>query len=287
MRDGERLSFSPYLKKNSSREEWAAWVRANHPIRSIAVYPNGCVEVLRKGTPKPEGMTGTRERITKMSDKSLRRLMFVANRSTCEFGSMLTLTYPGLFPINGSTVKGDLNAILQKLRNWGFKFLWFLEFQKRGAPHIHILVETSYISPRMRATFALSWTMRIAKSGWFSLGTQDKDFNAELLKIVKVNLHPGAWEVIRNENGARNYVMKYAAKMSQKEVPKAYQDVGRFWGVSTKALPTGEDPIEITETQLRKWLEQRGHPAFEWHLIPRFLWGADEIEGQADHGIPF
>ena len=267
------LSFTTNLNKNSTKQEFAAWVNVNYPVVTVALYKNGCVEVFRKANSKGTKKPVARKRITKMTDKSLRRLMFAANRHTCNFGSMLTLTYPRVFPDNGKIVKEDLKAILQKLRRWGFRYLWFLEFQKRGAPHIHILIETNYISPRMRAAFAIAWVARIAKSAWFTLSVNDEDHPKELIKILKVNLHPKAWELIRNENGARNYVMKYASKMSQKKVPEAYDDVGRFWGISNSAMPDAEDYIEITESILRKWLKLAGHPAGEWDLIPRFLWG--------------
>jgi len=270
------LSFSPYLKKNSTDGEYKTWIRANYPIKKIVLYPNGCVEVLRRSKIKKQPTEIRRSKITKMSEKSLRRLMFAANRSTCEFGSMLTLTYPRIFPTTGTIVKRDLNAVLQKLRQWDLMYLWFLEFQKRGAPHVHILIDTNYISPRMRASFAMTWTGRIARASWFNTRVREDDFHSEVMKVLSVNLHPKAWELIRSENGARNYVMKYAAKMAQKRVPEDYQDVGRFWGVSRKALPPADDYVEITEKHLIEWLEQQGHPAYAWDTIPRFLWGLEE-----------
>lgn len=271
-----RLSCSPYLKKPGASEEVAGWIKANYPVCKMVIYAGGCVEVLRKGH-KSGPNEGRKERpIIKMSDKAIRRLMFAANRCTVDFGAMMTLTYPKIFPQNGEIVKRDLNAILQKMRAWGFKYLWFLEFQKRGAPHVHILVDSNYISPRMRASFALSWSMRIAKSAWFQTQVKDEDFHREVMKVVSVNLHEEAWQLIRDENGARNYVMKYASKLSQKKVPEHYENVGRFWGISRDALPAAVEYVEVTERQVREWLEQVGHPAKDWHLIPRFLWGAEK-----------
>ncbi|GAH86880.1 unnamed protein product, partial [marine sediment metagenome] len=56
---------------------------------------------------------------------------------------MVTLTYPAVFPKNGKVVKKHLNVMLKwlKYRLPAKNYLWFFEWQRRGAPHVHILLE--------------------------------------------------------------------------------------------------------------------------------------------------
>jgi len=46
-----------------------------------------------------------------------------------------------------------------------------------------------------------------------------------------------AWEVIEKPDGAARYVAKESYKTFQKQVPKAFQNVGRFWGTSRQVTP--------------------------------------------------
>ncbi len=96
------------------------------------------------------------------SKKSLLRLMFLMQATRLEFASMLTLTYPRFYPLDGLIVKRDVAAIAQTLRRADIEYLWFLEFQKRGAPHVHVLTDQRVITPRMRIDYGLYWTARIA-----------------------------------------------------------------------------------------------------------------------------
>ena len=84
-----------------------------------------------------------------------------------EFRSMLTLTYPQHYPMDGSIVKTDVGAVVQKIRRREWEYLWFLEFQKRGAPHLHVLLSVGEVTPAMRVDFGLYWTTRIALGEWY------------------------------------------------------------------------------------------------------------------------
>src|SRR5512146_128055 len=108
------------------------------PVVGVAVYRCDVV-VLRKGDRK-SGHKSTRGVITMLSDDSLKRLAFVANNANVDFRSMITLTYPNEFPVSGKVCKQHLDAMLKALKRKcgdGLQYLWFLEFQKRGAPHFH------------------------------------------------------------------------------------------------------------------------------------------------------
>ena len=157
---------------------------------------------------------------------------------------MITLTYPKEYPSDGKTVKTHLNSFLTQFRRdcAGFSYLWFLEFQKRGAPHFHILVD--FPMPRKReAVKAIRF--RVASLWYRVVGSGDAKHLAAGTRT----------ERIRSENGARNYCVKYAFKMQQKIVPKDYQNVGRLWGASRDVIPVCRGEVQCTEDDIRSVLE--------------------------------
>ena len=152
---------------------------------------------------------GIRSDVTLFSKASKRRLLSTA-RNFPGLEIMLTLTYPSDFPMDGRLVKNHWRRFRQWLiRNGAETGLWVLEFQKRGAPHFHVFMR----EPLDRHIVSDAW-YRIVASGdpkHLSAGTRIEEF--------------------RNPPALGSYVMKYAAKMEQKDVPAGYESVGRFWGV--------------------------------------------------------
>lgn len=163
-----------------------------------------------------------RDRISFLSDKSLRRLAFIAQNTDVEMTHMITLTYPKEYPMNGREVKESLNRLLSFMRARAKKngttigYIWFLEFQRRGAPHVHIICDGLY------------WSNSELSYRWYkAVGSGDK-----------AHLRAGTrQERIRERDGAAKYVTKYALKTEQKKVPDGFVDVGRFWGASRNACP--------------------------------------------------
>jgi hypothetical protein len=155
------------------------------------------------------------------------------------FTSMLTLTYPRVFPNNGKDVKRNLNQFLVELRQKipGVSVLWFLEFQRRGAPHIHILIRGARVWRPMQLWVSKTW-YRIC-------GTGDLRHLAAGTRLERV----------RTPNGARNYCVKYAHKMQQKVVPRDYRNVGRFWGHSRDVKPVMRCETQCTNDDLVGALE--------------------------------
>lgn len=86
-----------------------------------------------------------RSRIKDFSSKSRHRLfkkVAKLNRETTAAPLFLTLTYPNHFPTDADTYKSHLDAFAKRFaRKYpdGF-FFWKLEFQRRGAPHYHLMV---------------------------------------------------------------------------------------------------------------------------------------------------
>jgi len=151
---------------------------------------------------------GKRKAITKFSRASARRLFFTA-RNLPNLEIMLTLTYPREFPMDGRAVKDHWRRFRQwMVRNNATSGLWVLEFQERGAPHFHVFLT----EPLDRHAVSAAW-FRIVGSG-------DPKHLAAGTRI----------ETFRYPPALGGYVMKYAAKLQQKEVPPEYEAVGRFWG---------------------------------------------------------
>lgn len=217
-------------------------------VTGIEIYKQDVV-VRRYGTPARKDPP-PRGEITQWSKKSRQRLAFVATNTDVKFRTMITLTYPQEFPSDGQTVKRHLDSFLKWLRRetGGMDYLWFLEFQKRGAPHFHILYSAQW-DRRRREEKALRFRVSCA---WYRIvGSGD-------IKHLWAGCRT---ERIRKENGARNYAVKYASKMQQKTVPEGYRNVGRLWGASRAVIPTCRQAVQCTEDDVRSILE-------EWDYAP-------------------
>jgi len=155
-----------------------------------------------------------RAKIINFSKRSLKRLKHLIRNSANIWKSIITLTYPSNFSLDGRLVKSHLNAFLQYLRRRNIKYLWVLEFQQRGAAHFHILL-SSYI--------------------------HKNDLSKEWYNIVNSNdenhLKAGTQiQSIKSEKHLFSYLYSYLNKLHQKVVPVNFASVGRFWGASRNLL---------------------------------------------------
>jgi hypothetical protein len=181
------------------------------PCVTIAAYKTDVRVSRTLLNPRSRHGVTKRGRITAMSSKSLRNLVFSVRNIPVQLRHMITLTYPAAFPATGREVKHHWDVFLKCLRR---KYpdvagVWFLEFQARGAPHLHLLLNKSV----NRLWLSRVW-YRVVDSGDVS----------HMLAGTRA-------EQLREVHAAMAYVSKYAAKMDQKEVPEGFTDVGRFWGV--------------------------------------------------------
>ena len=210
------------------------------PVVGVQLYRQDAV-VVRRGVSR-DGVFPIRGDVSVFSWRSRKRLAFVASNTDIMFTSMLTLTYPRQFPNDGKDVKRDLNTFRKALRRKvpGVSMLWFLEFQRRGAPHIHIMLRGARVYKAMQHWVSETW-YRIVDSG-------DPRHLAAGTRLERV----------RNPNGARNYAVKYAYKMRQKRVPPNYRNVGRFWGHSRNVRPVLRSEMQCTNDDLVGALESTG-----------------------------
>jgi hypothetical protein len=150
---------------------------------------------------------GLRGKITKLTRAARNRLLLQA-RNVDGIKGELTLTYPSKFPTDGPMVKRHLFAMLDVLTRRNISGMWFLEFQKRGAPHFWLFL-TGIIDKDL-----------VSKAWYRIVGSGDERHLRAGTRIGK----------IRKPYALAAYAAKYAAKWEQKIVPAGYRDVGRFWG---------------------------------------------------------
>lgn len=167
------------------------------------------------------------------SQRSRDRLAFVASNSGIAWKALITLTYPANFPTRGKMVKKHLNTFLVALRratapSEALCYLWFLEFQKRGAPHVHILVNLPLADMPPKQWFSDTW--------YRVVGSQD-------IRHLRAGTRV---EELRNERSGAHYAVKYAKKMQQKAVPKGFAEVGRFWAHSRNVAPWPSEMVQCS-----------------------------------------
>jgi len=160
-----------------------------------------------------EKKSGKRGVIKKYSFGASRRCKFFMRNTGHLMKVMITLTYPNDYPMDGTTVKAHLHKFLLWLTYHGYKYIWVLEFQERGAPHFHILVDKEVHH------------QRVAQSWYRIVGSNDE-------KHLKAGTEVRA---IRAKDSIGYYLTTYMEKARQKSVPPEYEKVGRFWG-SSKGL---------------------------------------------------
>lgn len=166
-----------------------------------------------------------RGKINQFSEKSKRRFLFFMRNCDCEFNYIITLTYDKI-EVNGINVKKHLNNFLGYLRKAKIKYAWCLEFQRRGAPHFHIMIDKKICI----LCYSFLWN-RIIKGSYDNL-------NCGLDR-----------KKIYNKDGLTIYLRKYLSKMNQKSVPNTYKDVGRFFGHSASLKLTPVFNFEITKEE--------------------------------------
>jgi len=185
-----------------------------------------------------------------LSKKSRQRLAFIANNTRIVFRTMITLTYPKEYTTDGEEVKKHLNTFLVWARRYFVSpsYLWFLEFQKRGAPHIHLLIDTPLSQDKAQR---LNTYADVAEKWYNTVDSGD-------VKHLKAGTRV---ERIRKPDGAARYCLKYAYKTKQKCVPEAYRNVGRFWGCSRDVTPQDVRIWPMDELSVRTVLE-------DWEYCP-------------------
>jgi hypothetical protein len=152
--------------------------------------------------------------IKKYSFGASRRCKFFLRNTGHLMEYMVNLTYPNNYPMDGLLVKKQLHKFLGWLHYHGYKYLWVLEFQDRGAPHFHLLVDKEI-------------TFQEVIASWYKIVGSNDPKHLERGAVI---------EPIRSKGAIGHYMTSYLEKPKQKTVPLEYQKVGRFWGHSDGLL---------------------------------------------------
>jgi len=221
-----------------------------------------------------------RGKISRISRRSLNKLAFLVANCDVKFYSLATLTYGVNYPLNGRTAKMHIHKFITYMhRSFGdFEYFWFLEFQKRGAPHFHFVSTLPGPSRSGRELLASIWAGIVESqnlpytaierpygpsNAFAGLFTRDSVFRQH--KRAKV------WEGLRSLDGAARYATKYALKTHQKRIPEEYRDVGRPWAASRGVrLPVG-DEIAATDKEIRELLYYFGRNMDSFEVLPKII----------------
>jgi hypothetical protein len=239
----------------AAKKDRRAFYRDQSVVTGFQVLDCDVVTVRTAVNPTTPPETAVRGIIKTLSTKSRRRMAIIAGNTPVNFRTMVTLTYPKKFPCDGHLVKAHLQILLKRLDRKipGILHFWFLEFQRREAPHFHIFLDNEFPAPlgemRRRGkageikTVQTNWPLQdwLAQT-WFEIvGSGDPR-----------HLRAGtAWEVLEKANGFRHYMAKECHKPHQKWVPKKYQNVGRFWGCSKGVAPEAGEFIPANLAEMR------------------------------------
>lgn len=208
--------------------------------------------------------------------------------------AMITLTLPGdwlTVAPDGQTFKKMIRRFLERWRRaWGDRLvgLWKLEFQRRGAPHLHIFTVPPHGSPRSGPAAFRPWLSQV----WADVVAHPDPAERarHLLAGTAVDFAQG----LRSADPKRLaiYFAKHSAadagqsKEYQHNVPVAWQrpgcGPGRFWGYWSLSKSLGiveisaEDAILAART-LRRWSRGQGRTRVVRVYRPRVDWSTGEI----------
>jgi hypothetical protein len=137
---------------------------------------------------------------------------------------MVTLTLPHV-ETDGALFKEKLDRFLvavMKNAPEHASVTWFLEFQRRGAPHVHMLTNFKIKKDWVSAAWARLWKDRLVAIR----GAEAAETISAVMEKVSTRV-----EWLRSAAVMKKYATKYSAKTDQKDVPENYTHVGRFWGI--------------------------------------------------------
>lgn len=164
---------------------------------------------------------GRRGKISEFSPASRRRLLVLLNsidQRKMPLPVFITLTYPGSWPTDSRERKRHLDAFRKRMeRRLGrFPAIWRLEFQRRGAPHYHLLAFVDDGVSCLRTFVSEAW--------YESCG-----------RICPEHLRAGTnVQRVRSWRQASSYAAKYLGKLET--LAPGCPSPGRFWGVWRRNL---------------------------------------------------
>lgn len=247
---------------------------AVNPIVSVTAYKNGGIVVNRESKLQSRRLPEKRDIIEGFSTRSRTRLALVARETNIKFLSLITLTYGLNFPHSGIEAKKDLRRFLDYMaRSFGkFDYLWFFEFQARGAPHTHIATNLDPPTPEDREIMSQIWVDAVqGLCDWEYQKLSGRKLYTVREVSYRFHKRPKAWEAIRAKDGLARYAVKYALKPTQKIPPFWFGKVGRFWGTTRRVGNIKGTEIKMDEKTLRQLIEQKRPDVNKSEILPKIL----------------
>jgi len=189
--------------------------------------------------PERRGERGTIDRFSAASRRRLMERLIRLDWARQEVW-FITLTYPGEYDDNPRSWKENLSAFRTWLgRRYGDSFtwaIWRLEFQRRGAPHYHIVagIRLGTDLRGCRDDVRVSWSRILG------LSAVSGDFARVDVQRAELSQQDGYGKLM-------TYLCKYVGK---RQTPKARAEpltgevlpIGRMWGV------WGKPPLQAPQT---------------------------------------
>ena len=181
----------------------------------------------------PKKQTSKREKVKTFSRKSRRNLFkYILKLENREGFYFITLTYPSEYNENYETWKKQLHQLYSSLKYHypEMGFLWKLEFQKRGAPHFHLLAFVPTTPP-------IQEIKKLIKDTWYRIvSIKSKGFRHWGTDVKEV----------KDIRSSGFYLAMYQCKDQNHRTDI---QTGRIWGIyGRKMMPMSEQGTEqLTE----------------------------------------
>lgn len=214
-------------------------------------------QAVKISIPNPDKANDSKKKkISLFSKKSRNNVLFqMKNWRHSGILFMITLTYPLSFSKDGKQVKYHLKLFKRYLKKLvpeatGF---WVLEFQKRGAAHFHIVID-SKISTNKVMLIKHKWSEIVVGEKIYYNDKGPYMISRSMSLSERYHLQKGCkYERVRVKKAMAWYIAKYINKNSnQKYVPDIFSNVGRFWG---KIGKPDVSPLYKSDSKISHYLE--------------------------------
>lgn len=245
--------------------------QASSDVVKVSIYED-MVQIKQEYQIQQNG-GGVRKECMGFSEGSRRRLMqrmAMWNLNDLHL-YFVTMTYPGIYAQDWHIWKRDIDTMIKAI---GRKYdcavgcLWRIEFQKRGAPHFHMILATTKECKNialLRREIAITWA-DIVKDGYLMDGGKWEEYEQHYKNNIKAGTNV---EKVQGRKQLMSYVSKYVAKNTGINAPEKF---GRNWGFRNINGEFDFSPVEVIEIDNRagntlkrlivKWLRARGQFAY-------------------------
>lgn len=234
-------SSNPLARKFSSGNQRgsSSWIEYAH---------NGKAAIACRPRREQRAGGGARVACSQFSRRSRRALLLSLNsidqrRAPADLWAFVTLTYHRA-DVSPRECKSHLKRFNDRLRRaWGdLAFFWKLEPQKRGTPHLHLLVyvPAGLDHERIRQSIARHWHAVADPDSAEHLRVMEFVGRSQSAKRREFYQPLGSWSQVSG------YAAKYCGKPVDHREDWAFP--GRFWGIVNRhALPRSIVRVEVSE----------------------------------------